>query len=225
MSSNLLDCIEITTGDYCEYAVIWLHGLGASGHDFEPIVPGLELLSRPSVRFVFPHAPVRPITINGGASMRAWYDITSVDFESREQDASGIQESAAAVNLLIEQEIARGIPPENIILAGFSQGGAIALYTALVSEHAINGVIALSTYLPLQSEVIPLLNDTHQQLPVFMAHGVNDDVIALRYGEQSRAVLQASGVPVEWHSYPMAHNVSPQEVADIADWLKRRFGM
>lgn len=225
MSPNPLDCIEIQTGDACEYTVIWLHGLGASGHDFEPIVPSLGLLSRPGVRFVFPHAPVRPITINGGAAMRGWYDISSIDFETREQDAEGIKESAAAVEQLIEQEIERGIPASNILLAGFSQGGAIALYTGLMSKHALNGIVALSTYLPLQTEVIPAISDAHRHLPMFMAHGISDDVIALRHGEQSRAVLEASGVPVSWHSYPIAHNVSPEEVADIAAWLKRQFGM
>ena len=225
MSAKLLDCIDSPTGEPCEYSVIWLHGLGASGHDFEPIVPTLELLSRPGVRFVFPHAPVRPITVNGGASMRAWYDIASIDFESRQQDEVGIRESAEAVDQLIEQEIKRGVPASNIILAGFSQGGAIALYTGLCSKHQIGGILALSTYLPLQTDVLPLIQDKHQLIPVFMAHGISDDVIALRHGEQTRATLEASGLRIEWHTYSIAHSVSAEEVADISLWLKRQFGM
>ena len=225
MSPKLLDCIEIQTGDTCEYSVIWLHGLGASGHDFEPVVPSLNLLSRPGVRFVFPHAPVRPITVNGGAAMRGWYDITSIDFESREQDAEGIKESANSIDLLIEQELERGIPAENIILAGFSQGGAIALYAGLLSKHPLGGILALSCYLPLQAEILPAITDANRPTPVFMAHGTSDDVIALRYGEQSYASLQASGIQVEWHTYAIAHSVSAEEVEDISTWLKRQFGM
>lgn len=225
MSAKLLDYIEIQTGEPCEYTVIWMHGLGASGHDFEPIVPNLELLSRPGVRFMFPHAPVRPITVNGGASMRAWYDISSIDFESREQDADGIRESAEAIEQLIEQEVERGVPTSNIILAGFSQGGAIALFTALYSTHQVGGVLALSTYLPLQPDVLPKIEDKHRLIPIFMAHGTKDDVIALRHGEQSRASLEASGMRIEWQTYSMAHSVSAEEVADVSVWLKRQFGM
>ncbi len=225
MSTKLLDCIEIETGDTCEYSVIWLHGLGASGHDFEPIVPNLGLLARPGVRFLFPHAPVRPISVNGGAAMRAWYDISSIDFESREQDSVGIKESANAVHQLVEKEIERGIAPGNILLAGFSQGGAIALFAGLLSEHRLGGILALSTYVPILEEVLPAINDANRNIPVFMAHGLSDDVIALRYGEQSRAALEASGVNPEWHTYPIAHSVSAEEVADISTWFKRQFGM
>ena len=225
MTRKLLDCIEITTAEQCDYSVIWLHGLGASGHDFEPIVPELRLLQRPGVRFLFPHAPVRPITVNGGAAMRAWYDISSIDFEEREQDGDGIRDSAAAVADLIEHEIERGVPASRITLAGFSQGGAMALYCGLAGGHRLGGILALSCYLPLQSDVLPGLGEAHRRVPVFMAHGVADEVVQLRYGEQSRAALEASGVPLEWHTYPISHSVSADEVADISSWLKRQFGM
>ena len=225
MTRKLLDCIEITTAEQCDYSVIWLHGLGASGHDFEPIVPELHLLQRPGIRFLFPHAPVRPITVNGGAAMRAWYDISSIDFEEREQDGDGIRDSAAAVSDLIEHEIERGVPASRITLAGFSQGGAMALYCGLAGPHRLGGILALSCYLPLQSDVLPKLGGAHRDVPVFMAHGTADEVVQLRYGEQSRAALEASGVPLEWHTYPISHSVSADEVADISAWLKRQFGM
>ncbi len=225
MSQKLLDCIELETAEHVEYTVIWLHGLGASGHDFEPIVPALELLPRPGVRFLFPHAPVRPITVNGGAAMRAWYDISSADFESRQQDASGIAESAQAVDALIDEEISRGIPAGQIILAGFSQGGAIALCAGLTSNHQVGGILALSTYLPVASTVLPRIGKAQQRVPVFMGHGLHDEVIQFGIGEESRSVLEASGMTIEWHSYPIAHTVSGEEVADVAQWLKRQFGM
>lgn len=225
MSKKLLDCIEITTAEPVEFTVIWLHGLGASGHDFEPIVPELKLLQRPGIRFLFPHAPIRPITINGGAAMRGWYDITSLDFGSREQDYAGTKESAAMINDLIDNEIAQGIPACNIILAGFSQGGAIALYAGLTGEHKLAGIMALSTYMPIQDEALPAITDSHLGVPVFMAHGQMDDVIQIQHAQQSRQVLEAKGVAIEWHDYPMPHSVSVEEIADIADWLKRLVGM
>ena len=250
MTRKLLDCIEIRTAEHCDYSVIWLHGLGASGHDFEPLVPELHLLQRPGVRFLFPHAPVRPITVNGGAAMRAWYDIGSIDFEEREQDGVGIRDSAEAIGALIDNEISRGVPASRITLAGFSQGGAIALYTGLTSAHRLGGILALSSYLPLQSDVMEAIGarqaaaeaaadgssgdsaddgstkgPTDAPVPVFMAHGLADEVVQLRYGEQSRAALEASGVPLEWHTYPISHSVSAEEVEDISAWLKRQFGM
>lgn len=220
-----LDKLEITTGESQEYAVIWLHGLGASGHDFEPIVPELGLLPRPGVRFLFPHAPVRPITINGGAAMRGWYDITSLDFEQRTQDVEGTLESASLVIDLIESEISRGVDSKNILLAGFSQGGAIALYTALTYDKPLAGVMALSTYLPLADRVMDSISDANKNIPVFMAHGQHDETIRLEYAEGSRAALEKGGIAVEWHTYPMAHSVSAEEVSDISNWLKRIFGM
>lgn len=220
-----LDKIEITTGESQEYTVIWLHGLGASGHDFEPLVPELGLLSRPGVRFLFPHAPVRPITINGGAAMRGWYDITSLDFEQREQDVDGTMESAQLIIDLIEAEISRGIDSRNILLAGFSQGGAIALYTALTYDKPLAGILALSTYLPLADRVMDTLSDANKNIPVFMAHGRSDETIRLEYAESSRTALENSGIAVEWHTYAMAHSVSAEEVSDISIWLKKLLGM
>lgn len=225
MTQKLLDCIEITTAEQCEYTVIWLHGLGASGHDFEPIVPELQLLQRPGIRFLFPHAPVRPITINGGAAMRGWYDITSLDFGSREQDIKGIQESAEQVTALIEHEIRKGVAASNIILAGFSQGGAIALYTGLTGEHTLGGILALSTYLPIQELTLAALNQGLSSTPIFMAHGLQDDVIQIQHAEQSRQVLEQQQLALEWHAYSMPHSVSAEEVNDISNWLKRQFGM
>ncbi len=225
MSQKLLDCIEIATAEQVEYTVIWLHGLGASGHDFEPIVPELTLLQRPGVRFLFPHAPIRPITINNGAAMRGWYDITSLDFGSRAQDTDGIKESAALIHDLIENEISRGIPASNIILAGFSQGGAIALYAGLTGQHKLCGVMALSTYMPIQDEALPAITAEHLSTPVFMAHGEMDEVIQIQHAIQSKEALEASNVIIEWHAYPMPHSVSPDEIADISIWLKRQLGM
>jgi len=225
MTEKLLDCVEITTGSPAEYTVIWLHGLGASGHDFEPIVPALELLQRPGVRFLFPHAPVRPITINGGAAMRGWYDIMSMDIGSRGQDQEGIIASADAVDALIANEATRGVASKRIILAGFSQGGAIALYAGLRNAQPLAGILALSTYLPLQEELLPTLDESRKNLPTFMAHGQQDDVISINYAEQSRDVMIEHGMPVEWHDYAIAHSVSADEVVDISTWMKRQFGM
>lgn len=225
MSQKLLDCIEIITAEPVEYTVIWLHGLGASGHDFEPIVPELNLLQRPGVRFLFPHAPIRPITINGGAAMRGWYDITSLDFGSRAQDYDGIKDSASLVNDLIDHQIAQGISESNIILAGFSQGGAIALYAGLTGKHKLAGIMALSTYMPIQDVALPAISEERLDVPVFMAHGQMDDVIQIQHAVQSKEVLEAKGVSIEWHDYAMPHSVSSEEIVDIAAWLKRLTGM
>ncbi|MFT5895624.1 MAG: phospholipase/carboxylesterase [bacterium] len=225
MSQKLLDCIEISTAEKTEYTVIWLHGLGASGHDFEPIVPELHLLQRPGVKFLFPHAPIRPITINGGAAMRGWFDISSQDFGSREQDIEGIKDSANLVNDLINNEISKGISANNILLAGFSQGGAIALYAGLTGEHILGGVMALSTYMPVQDEALPLITDAHRVVPIFMAHGEHDDVIAIKHAVQSKEALEEQKVNIEWRTYPMPHSVSTEEIADLSVWMKLQFGM
>lgn len=225
MTRKLLDCIEINTAEQPEYAVIWLHGLGASGHDFEPIVPELQLLQRPGVRFLFPHAPVRPITVNGGAAMRGWYDINSMDFGSRQQDTAGIVDSASLVSELIDSQVDLGIPARNITLAGFSQGGAIALYEGLTGKHKLGGILALSTYLPIQDTSLAAIGPDKLSVPVFMAHGQFDDVIQIRHAEQSRDVLLEHKVALEWHSYAIAHSVSADEVADVSNWLKLQFGM
>jgi phospholipase/carboxylesterase len=212
----MLDAIEITTGDAPTLAVLWLHGLGADGHDFEPIVPELRL--RFSVRFVFPHAPLRRVTINGGMAMRAWYDILGFDRHARE-DAAGIRASAAAVTELIDREVERGIPAERIVLAGFSQGGAVALHTALREPRPLAGVMALSTYLPLAPLLAAERSAANAGIPIFMAHGTSDQVLPLSLAESSRRALVALGYAVDWHSYSMQHSVCSDEIGAIAAWL------
>ena len=212
----MLDAIEITTGPKPRLAVLWLHGLGADGHDFEPIVPELGL--GVPVRFVFPHAPVRPVTINGGMAMRAWYDILGFDRRARE-DAAGIRASAAAVTELVDREIERGMSSDRIVLAGFSQGGAIALHTALREPRPLGGVLALSTYLPLAATLASERSAVNARLPLFMAHGTDDGVLPLQLAETARGALEALGYAVEWHAYPMAHSVCMEEIGAIGAWL------
>jgi phospholipase/carboxylesterase len=209
-----MDAIRIDTGSNPQAAVIWLHGLGADGHDFEPIVPELEL-AKP-VRFVFPHAPIRPVTINQGMRMRAWYDI--LQFGGGPEDGAGIRASQGLVeDLIAEQQL----PPERIVLAGFSQGGAIVLHTALRHPRRLAGVLALSTYLPLAGAVEAERNAANGDLPIFMAHGEYDDIIPLQRAEQSRQALARLGYPVEWRTYAMPHSVCPQEIEDISAFLGR----
>jgi len=223
--TKLLECVEIESAENVEYTVIWLHGLGASGHDFEPIVPELGLLSRPGIRFLFPHAPIRPITVNGGASMRGWFDIDSLDFNARNQDNDGIAESISFVNDLIENEHQRGIVDGNIVLAGFSQGGAIALQAGLTLPHKFAGLMGLSTYLPMPDDALANVAPERKSLPIFLAHGTMDDVIQISIGQLSRDRLLANGIEPEWHEYPMQHSVSQEEVTDMSAWFKRLFGM
>lgn len=218
----MLDTIEKETGADPRWAVIWLHGLGADGNDFAPIVPQLLRPGWPGIRFVFPHAPVRAVTINAGMRMRAWYDIRSMSIEQR-ADEAGVRESIAALESLIAREHERGIGPERIILAGFSQGGAIVLATALRHAHAIAGVMALSTYLPLAAQTASEATAAGRATPIFMAHGSHDPVVPLALGEHSRDALRALGVALDWHTYPMPHAVCAEEIADIATWLDRRF--
>jgi phospholipase/carboxylesterase len=210
-----MQAVEIETGPNPQAAVIWLHGLGADGHDFEPIVPELEL-SMP-VRFVFPHAPVRPVTINNGLRMRAWYDI--FQFGGGPEDEAGIRASQGLVEAMIASERKRGL--SKIVLAGFSQGGAIVLHTALRHAERLAGVLALSTYLPLAATVQAERSAADGQLPIFMAHGQYDDIIPLARAEQSRQRLEALGYPVEWRAYAMPHSVCPQEIEDICAFLRR----
>ncbi len=212
----MLECVEIATGESPELAILWLHGLGADGHDFEPIVPELGL--RFPVRFVFPHAPVRPVTINGGMPMRAWYDILGFE-PGAQEDAAGIRASAMAVTALVDREIERGMTSERIVLAGFSQGGAIALHTALREPRPLAGVLALSTYLPLASTLPAERHAANARVPIFMAHGTADPVLPLALAESSRRALEALGYAVEWHVYPMAHSVCLEEVGAIGAWL------
>lgn len=213
-----LQSVEFETGPAPQRAVIWLHGLGADGHDFVPIVPELGL--KMAVRFVFPHAPLRAVTLNQGHRMRAWYDIVGLDRRAV-QDEAGIRESAAQVNALIERECARGIAADRIVLAGFSQGGAIALHTGLRRTAPLAGIMALSTYLPLESALADEQEAASAAVPIFMAHGTADPVLACALGEHSRDVLQAMGYPVEWHAYPMGHQVCVEEIRAIGAWLAR----
>jgi phospholipase/carboxylesterase len=211
-----METIEIESGPNPQAAVIWLHGLGADGHDFEPIVPELRLSK--AVRFVFPHAPVRPVTINNGMRMRAWYDI--FQFGGGPEDEKGVRESEGLLGKLIEAEKAKGIQVGKIVLAGFSQGGAIVLQTGLRYPERLAGIMALSTYLPLH-EKISEASQANRAVPIFMAHGAYDDIIPLRRAEQSRDLLAKSGFTVDWRTYPMPHSVCPEEIGHISQFLLR----
>lgn len=224
--TETLTSIEIETGADPLYSVIWLHGLGADGHDFEPIVPELKLDDAPAVRFIFPHAPKRPVTINGGAVMRAWYDIfISTDFgaETFKGNDEHIKTSAGQLEDLIQQEISRGIKSEHIILAGFSQGGAIALYAGLRFEKPLAGIMALSTYLPMAETLSEELATINKTIPIFMAHGLQDNTIPIAVAKTSRKLMEETGYQIEWHEYPIAHSVSTDEISDVSLWLKKLF--
>ena len=212
------DPVELGPAE-ARYAVIWLHGLGADGHDFEPVVPELGLADLP-VRFVFPHAPVRPVTVNAGMPMRAWYDIHSPRIEQTEDEA-GIRESQAQLEQLIEREIERGIDSQHIILAGFSQGGAIALQTGLRYPKPLAGILALSTYLPLVASLEIERSEANRTIPIFMAHGRADPIVPLHLAEDSRYFLQQAGYTVEWKVYAMQHQVCLDEISDIGSWLRQ----
>lgn len=210
------DSVEVVRGENPVGSVIWLHGLGADGHDFEPIVPELRLPQDLSLRFVFPHAPVRPVTVNGGMQMRAWYDILSFDAEGR-ADREGLLQSSARLDGLIDTEIERGIAAERIVLAGFSQGGAVAMHTALHTKHNIAGLLALSTYMAFPDSAANAVS--RRDLPIFMAHGSLDPVLQLAWAQAARDKLIEVGYGVEWHEYRMAHAVCPQEILDLSGWL------
>lgn len=201
-------------------AVIWLHGLGADGSDFVPIVSELKLPDALNIRFIFPHAPLRPITINQGYRMRGWYDITSLDIAERDDEA-GIVESSAMLTRLCDEQLALGVAAKRIIVAGFSQGGAIALYAGLRYAHTLGGIMALSTYLPMQQRLRQEATAANRETPIFMAHGLHDDVVATPFGLQTRALLQQQGYRVQWHDYAMGHSVCMEEINDISDWLER----
>lgn len=209
--------LEICTGPTPDASIIWLHGLGADGHDFAPVVEALQPM--PHVRFILPHAPAQAITINGGYVMPAWYDIFGADLAAR-QDEEGIRASQALVETLIAQEKMRGITPARIALAGFSQGGAIALHTALRHADKLAGVIALSTYLPLHENVPAERSANNLTIPIFMAHGRFDDIIPLKTAEASKGFMERSGYSIEWHEYPMPHAVCNEEIADIRDFIR-----
>ena len=219
----MLETVEVETGSSPDAAVIWLHGLGADGHDFEPVVPHLLWPGAPAIRFIFPHATVRPVTVNGGMRMRAWYDIVSIDSD-RNHDVAGIRESMAQTQQLIDREVQRGIKPSRIVLAGFSQGGAIAIQVAMRQEQKLAGLLALSTYLLLADELEAEATEISREQPVFMGHGLVDPVVPVSMGEKAATSLRELGCQVSWHAYNMQHSVSMEEISDISFWLKERLG-
>ena len=218
-SETLLDCIEHSTGPNPTHCVLWLHGLGADGHDFAPIVPELHLPASLSVRFVFPHATIQPVTINGGMAMRSWYDILTPNLVKRE-DEQGIRISEQAIAALIARENVRGIPAERIVLAGFSQGCAMTLHTGLRLPTKLAGLMGLSGYLPLIDMADNERHAANADTPIFWAHGTHDPVVTLERAEASRAKLVALGYPVQWHTYPMQHSVCADEIHDISRFLQ-----
>jgi len=220
---KLLDAIEVETGKNPGASIIWMHGLGADGNDFVPIVGELGLGTARGVRFIFPHAPMRPVTINNGYVMRAWYDVSFGDLEgkSRRADEEGVRQSQAQIQALIEREEKRGVAAESVLLAGFSQGGAIALHTGLRHPRKLAGVMALSTYLPL-GKLLPVeASAANKSTPVFMAHGLFDPVVPLMMGAGSMTFLTGLGYSVEWHQYPMQHSVCAEEIQDVRAWLRK----
>ena len=221
--TTLLQAIELTTSHNPVGTVIWMHGLGADGNDFVPVVKELGLPESLPIRFIFPHAPMRPVTINAGQVMRAWYDIIEISSAERKVDEAGIRESQHAIEALIEREIARGVPANRIVLAGFSQGGAIALQTGLRYNQGLAGILALSTYLPLAASLAAEASSANRSIPLFMAHGEQDTVIPISIAESSVKELRRNGYKVDWREYPMAHSVSMGEITDIGAWLKQRF--
>jgi phospholipase/carboxylesterase len=221
--SEPLQCVEVQTSPSPGATVILLHGLGADGYDFVPVVRELEAHGAPAARYVFPHAPTMPVTINGGYVMRAWYDILGADLVRRE-DERGIRASQGMVEALIEREVARGVARSRIVLAGFSQGGAITLHTGLRQPQPLAGLIALSCYLPLAESFSKEAAAGSKGVPVFLAHGTQDPVVPMARGAASRDALKAAGYAVEWHDYPMPHSVSAEEIRDIAAFMQRVLG-
>ena len=222
--TQLLECVEVVTGTAPTASVIWMHGLGADGYDFVPVVKELDPNTLPGlaggVRFVFPHAPIRPVTINNGMRMRAWYDIRMVDL-GRQEDEAGLRQSQAECEALIAREVARGTPARRIVLAGFSQGGAVTLQTGLRHAEPLAGLMILSSYLPLAARVAEEAVPANLATPVFMAHGSDDPVVALERAVASKAQLESHGYGIEWKQYPMEHSLCLEEIADIRAWLGR----
>jgi phospholipase/carboxylesterase len=215
-----LQTIEIESAPNPTVSVIWMHGLGADGSDFVPIVKELDLSGCPAIRFVFPHAPTMPVTINGGYVMRAWYDILGNDLVKREDEA-GLRASQAAIEQLIAQEKARGIPANRILLAGFSQGCAMAIQTGLRHPEQLGGLLCLSGYVPIHATIAAERHPANEKTPIFLAHGRGDPVITIDRAEQSRDLLKTLGYSVEWHEYMMPHSVCAEEIDDISAWLRR----
>ena len=220
MNKPCLDAVEINPAGRTRACIIWLHGLGADGHDFEPLIPQLGLVDTLGVRVVLPHAPRRAVTINAGMQMRAWYDIKAADF-SRGEDGDGIRDSEQQLRALIQREVDSGITTARIVLAGFSQGGAVVLHSGLRYPQPLAGILALSTYLPLANTLATEASAANSKVPILMAHGTQDPVIPVMLARQSRDRLQQLGYGVDWHSYPMPHAVCPDEISDIRDWLVR----
>ena len=221
--SDLLQTVEIETAIKPRASVIWMHGLGADGHDFEPIVPELDVPDTLGIRFVFPHAPMRPVTINAGYVMRAWYDVRD-DRGERREDAEGVRDSQAKIEALIVRERARGVAAPRIVLAGFSQGGVLALHTGLRHAERLAGILVLSCFLALPDTLAAEASAANRDVPIFMVHGTRDPLIPLARSRRSRDALQALGYGVEWHEYPMPHAVCPEEIADVAAWLGKVLG-
>ena len=220
MHAELLPSIELEVGSRPDAAVIWLHGLGADGNDFVPIVEEMRLPPSLSMRFVFPHAPVRPVTLNNGLRMRAWYDIAPGDITDR-ADIAGVRASQAQVEALIAREMARGIVARRIVVAGFSQGGVIALHTGLRHAERLAGIVALSTYIVLPDLLAVEASPANRDVPIFMAHGTSDPMVRLEWGEAGRRALVAAGYHVEWHTYPMPHSVVWEEVEAVREFLAK----
>lgn len=220
---DLLPAIELETAAHPQFSVIWLHGLGANGQDFVPVVPELGLQKDKAVRFIFPHAPEMPVTINGGYVMPAWYDILSLSGSSRQIDQAGIERTRKQINALIDREVARGIPADHIVLAGFSQGGAMAYSVGLTYPERLAGVMALSAYIPAPDWLDQQRTVANQHTPILVAHGTHDPVVSLALGEQAKVWLQAHGYALSWQTYPMEHQVCLQEIRAIGQWLNQRF--
>jgi len=220
MTEDLLECIELEVGPRPDAAIIWLHGLGADGNDFVPIVQEMRLPAALSIRFVFPHAPVRPVTLNNGFRMRAWYDISAGDLTNR-ADIAGVRASQAQLEALIAREVARGIAARRIVVAGFSQGGVIALHTGVRHAERLAGIVALSTYVVSPDKLAAEGHFANRDVPIFMAHGTADPMIRLEWAEASRRALEAAGYPVEWHTYPMPHSVVWEEIVAFSAFLAR----
>ncbi len=215
----ILSCIEIEPAHPAKRSLIWLHGLGADGSDFVPIVPELKLPSVAGMRFIFPHAPIMPVTLNQGYEMRAWFDIYTIAMDAK-IDASGIARSVNSIEKLIERETARGIATNNIILAGFSQGAAIALNTGLFFAKPLAGIIALSGFLPLANDILKKASTANRHIPIFLAHGTEDPIVPYALGKTTYVTLKQAGYSIDWHSYAMAHSVCEAEINDLSKWLR-----
>ena len=220
MIEPVLNTVELESTPNPSFSIIWMHGLGADANDFVPIVKELDLRGCPGIRFVFPNAPTMPVTINGGYVMRAWYDILGTDIAKREDEA-GLRESQGLINQLIAREVARGIPTQHILLAGFSQGCAMALQTGLRYPEKLGGLLCLSGYVPLNGKIANERHAANQATPIFLVHGRADPVIPIQRAEQSRDLLKSLAYQVEWHEYMMQHSVCEEEITDISVWLKK----